>query len=70
MTAKAESQCVLKHEWHSSRCAIRLLGMEKKKKEKDGEEKKKTLNVLLTMIKITAKPEINLKILKFDWIIS
>ena len=27
----------IKHEWHSFRCAIRLLGMEKKKKEKDGE---------------------------------
>ena len=45
MTAKAESQCVLKHEWHSSRCAIRLLGMEKKKKEKDGEANEKTISM-------------------------
>ena len=32
-----EAFCYKRHEWHSSRCAIRLLGMEKKKKEKDGE---------------------------------
>ena len=50
--------------------AIRLLGMEKKKKEKDGEAINQRLCRPADMLKIAAEPESNLKNLKFDWIIS
>ena len=42
--------------------AIRLLGMEKKKKEKDGEAIKQRLWRPADVLKISSEPEFNLKI--------
>jgi hypothetical protein len=59
-----------KHEWHSFRCAIRLLGMEKKKKEKDGEAIKEKWFCPSDGINLSDEHKINLKFLKFEWMIT